>query len=79
MQTYTFDYRYKLFGSPEWYYAEGDRVTDIDIGADGVIGLEYTFNKIPLSLFVDATLFMEIVDQPFRFWFQGGIGARYNF
>lgn len=79
VQSYTFDYRYKLFGDPQWYYAKGDRVTDIDIGADGVIGLEYTFNKIPLSLFADATLFMEIVDQPFRFWMQGGIGIRYNF
>ena len=79
MQTYTFDYRYKLYGSPAWYYETGDKVTDLDLGADGVVGLEYTFNKIPLSMFVDATLFMEIVDQPFRFWMQGGIGMRYNF
>ena len=78
-QSYTYDYRYKLEGDSEWFYAEGEKVTDIDIGADGVIGLEYTFKNAPISVFVDATLFMEIIDNPFLFWFQGGIGGRYRF
>lgn len=78
-QTFFFDYRYKLEGSPDWFYATGGRVTDLDIGPDGVIGLEYIFHEVPLAVFLDATLFMEIVDAPFIFWFQGGIGGRYNF
>ncbi len=78
-QNYTYDYRYKLNGSADWFYTTGAKVTDLDIGADGVIGLEYTFKDVPISLFVDATLFMEIVDNPFLFWLQGGIGGRYRF
>lgn len=78
-QTYTYDYRYKLSGDPNWYYKTGERLTDIDIGLDGVIGLEYTFEDAPISVFLDATLFMEVVDDPFLFWLQAGVGARYNF
>lgn len=78
-QTYTYDYRYKIEGDNEWRNTTGERVTDLDLGVDGVIGLEYTFNDVPLSLFVDATLFMEVVDNPFLFWFQSGIGVRYRF
>lgn len=78
-QTFTYDYRYKVNGNSQWYYATGDRVTDFDLGADGVLGLEYTFKEVPLSLFLDATLFMEVVDNPFLFSLQGGIGVRYNF
>lgn len=78
-QRYTFDYRYKLDGNNEWFYATGESVADLDIGADGVIGLEYRFKDVPVSIFTDVTLFMEVVDNPFLFWFQGGIGGRYNF
>jgi len=77
-QNYSYDYRYKLTNKSDWVY-KTERVTDFDIGADGVIGLEYTFSGAPISVFLDMTLFMEIVDDPFRFWFQGGIGGRYNF
>ncbi len=78
-QAYYYDFYYKLVGSNEWYYAKSKKVTDIDLGADGVIGLEYLFNDVPISIFLDLSLFMEIVDNPFVFCWQGGIGARYNF
>lgn len=78
-QSYDFDYRYKLDGDPDWYYARGERVTDIDLGVDGVLGLEYRFKTVPFSLFADITLFMEVLDDPFVFWTQGGAGVRYNF
>jgi hypothetical protein len=63
------------------YYKDGsDEVfTDLDLGADGVIGLEYRFNNSPISMFVDLTLMMEIFDDPFYFWTNGGIGVRFNF
>lgn len=77
--SYRYDYRYKVIGDPNWRYANGNRVTDIDLGLDGVIGLEYTFDDIPVSVFIDATLFLELVDDPLNPWFQGGLGARYNF
>ena len=77
-QKYYFDYQYKLDGSPKWLYAS-ERVTDLDLGIDGVAGLEYRMSEVPLSFFADINLFMEVADDPFAFWFQGGIGIRYNF
>lgn len=77
-QSYYYDYRYKVSGDPVWYYAT-DRVNDINLGADGILGLEYTFSSAPVSVFLDFTLFMEVYDDPFIFNGQGGIGVRYNF
>lgn len=76
--SYKYDYRYRVAGDNNWYIAR-DKVNEIDLGADGVIGLEYTFPDVPVSVFADAVLFMEILDNPFSFWFQGGIGGRYRF
>ncbi|MBL4654076.1 MAG: SH3 domain-containing protein [Flavobacteriales bacterium] len=78
-QTFVYDYRYKVNGDDNWYYSTENRVTNIDLGADGVVGLEYIIPNVPITVFADATLFMEIADNPFAFWFQGGIGGRYNF
>lgn len=78
-QSYRYTYQYKVAGDPRWYTEEGARVVDLDIGADAVIGLEYKFKNAPLSVFGDINLFMEILDNPFLFYFQGGLGARYHF
>ncbi len=80
-QTYNFEYRYKLDNGPgnDWIYVHDQRVSETDIGVDAVIGLEYTFKDAPVSLFVDGTMFMEIADNPFVFWPQFGLGARYRF
>lgn len=56
-----------------------ENVTDIDLGGDGVVGLEYTFEDVPISLFLDLNLFVELFDNPLLIWFQSGIGVRYNF
>jgi hypothetical protein len=77
-QRYYYDYRYKDNGS-DWNYVRDQKVMDYDLGADGVIGIEHKFNKAPVSVFTDATLFMEIIDNPFLFWLQGGLGVRYHF
>lgn len=77
-QTITYEYRYKFKGG-DWIYDNNDTFVDLDLGADGVAGLEYTFSDVPISAFLDLTMSMEIYDNPFIFWFQGGIGARYNF
>ena len=61
-----------------WNYVE-ERRTDVDLGLDGIIGLEYTLPNTPISLFVDVNVFVEIVDRPLVMFGQGGIGARYNF
>jgi hypothetical protein len=77
-QKYRYNYQYKIKGDPNWHHAEA-RVNNIDLGPDGTLGLEYTFKEIPVSVFMDATLFVEIVDNPFLFWPQGCVGVRYNF
>jgi hypothetical protein len=51
---------------------------DIDLGPEAILGMEYTFQDVPVSVFVDFSFMIEVVDrvsvQPF-----GGAGARYNF
>jgi hypothetical protein len=76
VKRYEFYYRYDAGNA--WIYQE-DKVTNVDIGADGIIGLEYDIPKAPLSIFADANLFLEIADDPFDLFGQGGIGIRYNF
>ncbi|MAY83994.1 MAG: hypothetical protein CMP59_07670 [Flavobacteriales bacterium] len=77
--SYVYDYRYKNPGDPAWYYADSERVYDIDFGADVVIGSEFIFSEIPLSVFLELNLFMEAFDDPFWIRGQGGVGARYHF
>ena len=76
--TITYYYKYQVQGNP-FIYSEKDTYVNMDLGLDGVIGIEYTLDPVPISIFLDATLFMEVYDTPFAFWYQGGFGARYNF
>lgn len=78
-QTYRYDYRYKLEKKEDWRYATDQQIADTDIGLDILIGLEYLFQDAPIGFFLDINLFLEIVDDPFLFWTQGGIGGRYSF
>jgi hypothetical protein len=80
--TYYYYYNeYNLRGDDWWRsrFLVEERITDIDLGLDGVIGLEYKFRNAPLSIFVDANVFVEIIDAPFWFYGQSGLGLRYNF
>ena len=79
IQSFTHNYVYKLENDPNWYDGGSDKITDIDLGGDAVIGAEYEFEDVPIRVFTDLTLFMEIVDNPFYFWIQGAIGGRYMF
>ncbi len=78
---YTYFYNDGRWDNDEWRwwdYVE-ERRTDMDLGLDGIVGLEYTLPRAPISLFADVNVFMEIVDRPLLMFGQGGIGARYNF
>ncbi|MGV9012733.1 MAG: hypothetical protein ACOH13_09085 [Flavobacteriales bacterium] len=79
MDSYLFSYRYKPKKENDWIYVYDERVNSVDVGADGVLGLEYNFPKAPVSIFLDATLFMEVVNDPFIFALQGGTGVRFRF
>lgn len=70
------------------YYNEGrnmsniplyEKRTNVDFGAEGFIGSEYFFEDLPLSVFAEVGLFLEIIDRPGHVRLQGGIGARYLF
>jgi uncharacterized protein YraI len=67
-------YRYKY--DDRIYY---ERFTDVDLGIDGVIGLEYTIPGAPLSIFLDGNIFVEVFDAPGWIHGQSGLGIRYNF
>jgi hypothetical protein len=79
LRTASYYYNYYTvdqFGDRQYYR---DKVVDLGIGADGILGLEYQFKGLPISVFGDVNLYMEIFRHPFYFTGQGGIGARYNF
>lgn len=79
LASYRFSYRYKLPNDNDWVYVSDERVSSLDVGVDGVLGLEYTFPKAPVSVFLDGTLYMELFDDPFLFSLQGGTGLRFRF
>lgn len=55
-----------------------DTYNDFDLGPEGIIGMEYTFEGVPITVFGEVSLMLEIVDRisirPFS-----GAGVRYNF
>ncbi len=76
----------------DWYYGFGAQIEDdhrddhdrgrddeTEFGADGVLGLEYTFASGRLSAYVDGILFVELIDDPFDLELDAGIGLRFNF
>lgn len=81
--TADYHYQYRVYYGPgggdyRWE-RRWEKTTHLDFGLDGVIGLDYTLPKVPISIFVDMILFAEIVDNPFQFQLQGGTGIRYHF
>lgn len=56
-----------------------DARTDIDIGPEGILGMEYTFEQVPLTIFGDISLMAEILDRPGVLRGFSGVGVRYNF
>ena len=74
-----YDYRYRRQGYNDWRYVRNARQTNVDVGLDGVVGLEYFVPQLPFSLFADATVFVELADQPGHVYLQGGLGGRFVF
>jgi hypothetical protein len=55
-----------------------ETLTDIDLGPEGMGGMEYTFENVPISVFAELSLMFEIVDRP-SIRPLSGVGARYRF
>lgn len=60
-------------------FAPNETRTNMDFGPEGFIGSEYFFEDLPLSVFAEVGLFLEILDRPGHLRLQGGVGARYLF
>lgn len=56
-----------------------DKRSNLDFGPEGIIGVEYTFEDIPLNVFGEVSLLIELADRPFALQIYGGVGARIIF
>ena len=69
------EYRYQDDLGPDIYKT----ASDIDIGPEGIIGMEYTFEQVPITIFGELSLMIEILDRPGIPRGFSGVGGRYNF
>ena len=68
------EYRYRNNGVPGRYVR-----TDFDFGPEGILGMEYTFEDVPLTIFGEFSLMIELADRPGILRGLSGAGVRYNF
>lgn len=72
------DYSYVLnSNSPNQPVLMEER-TNFDLGPEAFAGAEYYFDETPISIFIEAGLFLELIDR-INIKGQGGIGVRYLF
>lgn len=53
--------------------------TNVDFGPEAFIGSEYYFSDLPMNVFAEFGLFVELLDRIGHIKAQGGIGVRYLF
>jgi len=56
-----------------------DTRTDIDFGPEGIVGMEYAFDEIPLTIFGEVSVLFELLDRPAALRAFAAAGVRYNF
>jgi len=67
------------FWSDRWKKDYPDRQGGVAIGIDGVVGLDYKFNKVPINIFVDWQPSFNFVGYNYFEAGWGGTGIRYTF
>ncbi len=72
------DYSYVLNSSSPNQPVLLEERTNLDLGPEAFAGAEYYFDETPISIFVEAGLFLELIDR-INIKGQGGIGIRYLF
>lgn len=60
-------------------FFRSDTRTDIDFGPEAMLGMEYTFEDVPLTVFGEFSFLVELVDRPLALQGFSGIGVRYRF
>jgi hypothetical protein len=68
---------YQYFDTQKNIYR--DNHTNIDLGPEAILGMEYELQDIPLVAFGEVSLLMEVVDRPLNFRIFGAFGLRYAF
>jgi hypothetical protein len=58
---------------------DSEEITNIDLGPEAILGVEYELKDYPIVGFGEVSLLMELVDRPFHFRAFGAIGVRYAF
>ncbi len=53
--------------------------TNVDFGPEAFVGFEYYFDDLPLNIFAEGGIFIELLDRIGHMKGQGGIGVRYVF
>ncbi len=56
-----------------------ENITNIDLGPEAILGMEYELQDYPIVGFGEVSLLMEIVDRPLHFRVFGAVGIRYAF
>jgi len=69
---------YKENNKVEWKDNQVYRLYTYDLGFDAIMGLEYVFEKVPITMFFDLNIFYELLDDSGIFRPQAGFGFRYN-
>lgn len=68
---------YSFFDSTD--ILRSDRRNNFDFGPEGILGVEYELQDLPIVGFSEVSLMAEIVDQPLRLRIFGAVGVRYAF
>jgi len=79
-----FGYHFRLSGVEYSYFDQNNIIrtadhTNLDLGPEGILGVEYEFLDLPIVGFSEVSLMGELIDNPFRFRFFGAVGVRYAF
>ncbi|MCZ8353428.1 MAG: hypothetical protein O9340_01750 [Cyclobacteriaceae bacterium] len=77
MKIANIDYRYTETNGNGTIFKEDK--TDLDLGLEIPLGMEYTFEDAPITLFGEFGLMLELTDRPGIFQLKGALGVRYNF
>ncbi|GMQ25210.1 hypothetical protein Aoki45_18920 [Algoriphagus sp. oki45] len=72
------DYRYFLTPSVPGNPNLNESRTNFDLGPEVFAGAEYYFDELPISVFAEIGLYLELIDR-INMRGQGGIGVRYLF
>lgn len=70
-------YQYQTREPPNNSYFE--TVTDIDFGPEFMAGMEYTFEDVPITLFGEVSVLIELANRPLVFRGFAGVGGRLRF